>query len=128
MSVLTRYKNLIILAIFLLVWGTIACAPNTLAKPVAPQAVAGALDLRQWDFEQNGATSLSGEWEFYWGQLLSPESFSTTTPPAITGLMAVPGSWEDNEVNGQLFRGDGYATYRLTVHFNPASLPEKFLP
>ncbi len=87
----------------------------------------GILDLRSWDFAKDGAVNLSGEWEFYWEQLLTSADFSGSTPPTQTGLMHIPVSWQGFSVNNQPLGSDGYATFRLTVRFNPAALPEKRL-
>ena len=38
-----------------------------------PQAVDGVLDLTKWNFDADGVIDLSGEWEFYWNKLLSPD-------------------------------------------------------
>jgi PAS domain S-box-containing protein len=39
----------------------------------------------------------------------------------------VPGTWRGHEVDGQPLGGDGYATYRLRVLVDPATLPEASL-
>lgn len=92
-----------------------------------PQAIEGVLDLRQWDFAQAGPINLDGEWKFYWQQSLTNGEIAGTTPPRMTGYISVPGSWRGYKVNGQPLSGDGYATYRLTILINPATLPEEFL-
>ena len=38
----------------------------------SPKAVQGQLDLRGWDFAENGSVELNGEWEFYWIIPISP--------------------------------------------------------
>lgn len=45
-------------------------------KGTPPQAQKGVMDLRGWDFERDGPVRLSGEYEFYWDILLSPEDFT----------------------------------------------------
>ena len=35
----------------------------------------GKADLSKVDFKQNKLVSLSGNWEFYWNQLLAPDDF-----------------------------------------------------
>ena len=32
----------------------------------------GIIDLRKWDFRQDGSVDLCGDWEFYWEELLYP--------------------------------------------------------
>ncbi len=84
----------------------------------------GVLDLSQWNFEKEGAVELSGEYEFYWQQLLAPENFAHSHPPQKSGFIPVPGSWQNYELNGEKFPGEGFATYRLMILLND-SLPQK---
>lgn len=121
-------KQVLIGATLLLLWvGLAACVPVQALPLSQPQVVDGVLDLRQWDFEQDGVVRLNGEWEFFWKQLLTSDDFAGTNPPAMTGLITVPGSWRGYEVNGQYLGSHGYATYRLTVLIDPATLPEELL-
>jgi signal transduction histidine kinase len=69
--------------------------------------------------------SLAGQWQFYWGQLLSPVDFadaSGTRPQA--GTIAVPSSWArqvlgPNVNDGQPLPYFGVATYRTRVVLPP---------
>ena len=86
-----------------------------------PRAVQGILDLRNWDFEQDGVLSLEGEWEFFWQELLSPEDFKGDDAAERTGYILVPGVWNGyapQNGNGQKLPGEGYATDRLVVLTN----------
>ena len=78
-------------------------------------AVNGVLDLTNADFSST-RHSLNGQWEFYYGQLLTPEDFSGDT---VTGqsIIEVPGSWDNFGYPVQ-----GYATYRLIIKTNEPSL------
>jgi signal transduction histidine kinase len=80
-----------------------------------PRAIKGVLDLSDWDFETDGPVDISGEYEFYWRQLLTPESFSHAELPKRGGFIKVPEYWNGYELNGMKLTGAGYATYRLTV-------------
>lgn len=80
-----------------------------------PLATKGVLDLSEWNFATDGPVALSGEYEFYWQQLLLPETFSQAQQPEISGFIPVPAAWNDCELNGAKLPGIGYATYRLTV-------------
>jgi hypothetical protein len=91
------------------------CAAWPMLSDQPPQAVAGVLDLRDWNFEQEGLVKLNGEWEFYWAQLLTAGDFSEGTSPPLTGFFHVPSRWNGYAVNDTALTGDGYATYRLTV-------------
>lgn len=94
-----------------------------------PRARRGVLDLRKWDFSRNGPVRLSGEYEFYWGQLFSPGDFAGLNPPEKNGFIDVPRAWNDFLVNGKPISGKGFATYRLTILFDeiPPPLAFKFL-
>ena len=85
----------------------------------APQAVNGVLDLTSWDFENDGIVQLNGEWELYWRQLLSPEDFLQENMVKKTGVFTIPGRWDGREIEGVRQCGDGYATFRITVHIRP---------
>jgi len=78
----------------------------------APHAVYGQLNLQGWDFTSNGQVSLSGEWAFYWQELLSPSQIETASP---SQYVSVPDTWTSYELNGQSLLPEGYATYRLEV-------------
>ena len=81
----------------------------------SPEAKNGVLDLRQWNFDQNGPVELTGEWEFYWSAHLTPDDFADSAKPQQTGLIKVPSVWNDYPVAGKKLTGDGFATLRLKV-------------
>lgn len=96
--------------------------------PSRPLARAGQLDLSQWEFALRGPVALSGEYEFYWQQHLPPDFFLNTAPPTPTGIIHVPGVWNDYQHHGQRLPGEGYATYRLRIQLKEAQpLALKFL-
>lgn len=64
------------------------------------------MDLRDWNFEQDGMIPLNGEWEFYWKHLFDPDQIEGKTKEWIE----VPKSWGSHHE-----QGNGYATYRLTL-------------
>ncbi|MDJ1478984.1 sensor histidine kinase [Cytophagaceae bacterium YF14B1] len=79
-----------------------------------PQATKGVLDLSKWDWQENGITELSGEWEWYWNGLYSPEAFYTRKLP-VTSYISVPGVWNSNVAGSEWKKGHGYCTYRLKI-------------
>ncbi|MBU2551681.1 MAG: response regulator [Proteobacteria bacterium] len=99
------------------------------ARPPAPRAVQGVLDLSSWNWATDGPVALDGEWALYWDQLLTPRDFSGPSPPAPSGYIQVPGVWNGSRIDGKKLPGAGHATYRLTVLMNPAEkrLAFKFL-
>jgi PAS domain S-box-containing protein len=106
---------LVLILSFLVIF--IACRHDT-TRRTPPRAVKGVLDLTDWDFKKNGSVDLSGEYEFYWSQHLSPSDFLKTPPPEKTGFINVPGYWKDDTFNGKRFPGKGYVTYRLNIRLN----------
>lgn len=42
-----------------------------------PRAVQGVMDLVDYRFDKNGTVHLDGEWDFYWGRLISPEQLDS---------------------------------------------------
>jgi two-component system cell cycle sensor histidine kinase/response regulator CckA len=80
-----------------------------------PRAIRGELDLTHWSLQEQGHVRLDGEWAFYWGRLIDPKAFSGVNPPAVSGYISVPGTWNGFEVDGKALSGQGVATYRLVV-------------
>ena len=108
MSKQTRLFACLVIALL----GLSACQQALYSDKVAPQAIQGVLDLRDWDFGRDGAVSLAGEWAFYWQELLLPEQVKAA--PAI--YVPVPNGWDDYEIEGETLPTQGYATYQLTLH------------
>ncbi len=74
-------------------------------RPVARQ---GVLDLTSWDFSRDGPVDLDGEWGFYWNHLQTPEEIQSGRLPIRTGLVELPGVWNDISVNGRSIGGTGF--------------------
>ncbi len=66
-----------------------------------PSATAGAIDLRDWSFEEQGKVALDGQWRFYWKQLDDRQQ---------AGVIEVPSIWSKQGLSNQ-----GYGTYVLQV-------------
>jgi signal transduction histidine kinase len=73
----------------------------------AQHAVNGKADLSQYKFDSK-PVNLSGAWEFYWNELLTPADFSTNKKKSF---LNVPGAWNQQ---GN-FTPLGFATYRLLI-------------
>ncbi|GAB6928142.1 ATP-binding protein [Paenibacillus sp. JCM 10914] len=83
-----------------------------------PQAVQGRLDLKEWDFSQDGAVELNGEWEFYRGQLLTSEELQenvNANERPSASMVAVPGKWNSYIAANGESKAQGIGTYRLVV-------------
>lgn len=97
-----------------------ACSSIIIQKH--PKVVKGVLDVRNWDFYNDGPVKLNGEWEFYWQSLYSPQDFTNRTFP-LSGYLYMPSAWNGLEIDGHEIGGEGYATYRLKVLLNNPQIP-----
>lgn len=76
-----------------------------------PRAVNGVLDLREYDFFEEGVIDIEGEWLFYWNEVIDPINHSHESGYIID----VPSTW------GQLkdvipgITQKGYGTYHLRI-------------
>lgn len=70
----------------------------------------GLLDLRN-AYLFDHPLKLHGEWNFYWQQLLSPDSLTAAKPD----YAPYPRLWKDLHLHGSTYPTIGYATYSLTV-------------
>lgn len=86
------------------------------AAPQLPVGHRGGLDLKQWQPEHDACLPLAGQWEFYWGMLLSPHDFRSADYPPKTGWFTMPSVWNGTVVNGRELGGSGFATFRLHLH------------
>lgn len=83
------------------------------SSSVTPKAIQGQLDLSSWSFVRDGIVKLDGEWEFYEGELLTPQDF-VQRPIRTSTLLKVPGSWL-SDLTGKGMSRTGYGTYRLRL-------------
>jgi hypothetical protein len=76
-------KNLFLTIAFVIGASLLALATHAAAaeRPKIPAAIGGALDLDRWQMGRDGPLRLAGQWEFYWGVLLSPDDFRMATRP-----------------------------------------------
>lgn len=96
----------------------------TSSKPFAsagPEAAEGIVDFREMDFNSS-VYELSGQWEFYYGKLYTPEDFSEGTGEGME-YIDLPGPWTRLG-----YPGLGYATYRLKVLTEPGRIYMLYIP
>jgi len=84
------------------------------SNPDYPHAKDGVLDLSQWDLRSEGRMTLSGEWEFNWGEFLTGKDYKDNSHSESI-YVNVPQIWNRYQLNGQNLPGFGYATYHLKV-------------
>jgi two-component system sensor histidine kinase ChiS len=101
------FKKIFILPLFLSLL-LISCK----SEDKQPKINNGVIDLRNWDFKDNGPVSLKGNWEFYWNELVTPSNllWRTTKPDYIEA----PTPWNYYQ-DGKKYTGSGFATYRIKV-------------
>ncbi|MFV3074226.1 ATP-binding protein [Niveispirillum fermenti] len=87
-----------------------------------PLAVDGVLDLREWDFNRRGALFLEGDWQFWRDRLVTPDAIADGTAPSHR-LLAVPGRWTSQSVDGVPLTAEGVGTYHLRVLLPPDAPP-----
>jgi hypothetical protein len=104
-----RLLYVAVIMVLLLSWG---CGGG---KEKPPLARHGVLDLSRWDLEKDGPVNLSGQWEFYWQQLLTPADFQRARPPEMTGYLTLPSAWNGFQFKGRKLSRTGYATLRLRI-------------
>ena len=74
-----------------------------------PAAREGTIDLRTVDLSTR-PVALSGQWQFFWNQLLSPGDSAKDMR-----LVSFPSLWKNDQIDGRPLPSVGYASYRLTV-------------
>jgi diguanylate cyclase (GGDEF)-like protein len=87
----------------------------------APRARRGELDLRRWQPYRDGNVRLDGEWRYEPHRLLAPDDPALAA--GASDFLHVPGTWDARAGGGELSRGQGYATYSLTVLLPPEPGP-----
>ncbi|MCG8617746.1 MAG: response regulator, partial [Desulfobacterales bacterium] len=79
--------------------------------PSPPEAINGVIDLRRWNFEEDGPVTLNGQWHFYWQRFYGDQGGQT---PEAPGLIE-PGKWDDYRMNGSPVGELGYGMYELKI-------------
>jgi class 3 adenylate cyclase len=69
------------------------------------------MDLRNWNFEKQGAVKLDGEWEFFWNELI----IESSSMGYNKNYIGVPSLWNGYKLNGRKLEGFGYGSYRLKI-------------
>lgn len=115
-----RYFFVVLLLLFMTLLGSCQQQSTIGKQPIARK---GILDLRQWNFEEQGIIPLDGEWSFYWSELLDPEDFGDEELPSFTGFINIPERWDVYETESGTLPGSGYATFRLHIKIKPTGKP-----
>ena len=92
-----------------------SCSKESSKKEI-PIAKDGVLDLRKWNFNEDGNIKLKGEWNFYWKQFLS--KYEEGTGPL---LVKFPSHWTSYYKKGKKLDHFGYGTYQLRILLPPGA-------
>lgn len=103
-------KFFFILFTGILIFGLSSCSSED--KKIIPTAQNGVIDLRNWNFQENGNIDLTGDWEFYWGKLYTYRDFlkRKTESPSYWHIGVL---WNSIRLNN--FPRQGIGTYRLKI-------------
>jgi len=71
----------------------------------------GIIDLTKADFTK--INSISGNWEFYWSELLTPQEIENKN--STPNYIKVNGVWNGYNYHGKILGGNGYATFRVKI-------------
>ncbi|WP_235775585.1 ATP-binding protein [Paenibacillus sinensis] len=90
------------------------------------QSEEGILDLTQVDVGVN-PQKLTGEWTFYWQELLSPEDIRIRSERDGNNdhWISIPSSWLGYRLDGQRLSGTGYATFRVIIELSEQDRNER---
>ena len=88
------------------------CQGEGVTSPIGKE---GVLDLRNWNFEDDGIVKLSGEWDFFWQQFLTSDDFRNKKEPIKSGQLNSPGLWRFQDLDIPGLDWYGYATLKLKV-------------
>jgi hypothetical protein len=103
-------KNYALHIVFL---GLICFSSHNLFAQDIPPIKKGILDLRNWNFVENEAINIGGQWEFYWQEYLNTSALNSPSHKKI--YRQFPKLWRNDTVNGQIISPIGYATHRLKI-------------
>ena len=88
------------------------CTLSSLHAQEEPLVEKGVLDLREYDFLNDGPVEVKGEYEFYWNQMISPALEGDSGEMVY---IEVPGAWTNLRKEHPEITRFGFATYKLLI-------------
>ncbi|PKA27306.1 protein phosphatase [Leptospira sp. mixed culture ATI2-C-A1] len=82
----------------------------------------GVLDLTEITFKEDTAINLEGEWELYFGEFHYPPFHGKKE---LTGYLAIPNSWQNEEYSGIELPRTGKVTLRAFIHINKQTVGQE---
>lgn len=86
----------------------------------APKATGGVLDLREVELSDDKSLTLDGEWDFFSGELITPQDVVEQYSRVEKTGIIVPGHW------GKSLSNTGYGTYHLKILLNESDEPQAY--
>ncbi|MGL1893611.1 MAG: diguanylate cyclase [Spirochaetaceae bacterium] len=102
------FHLILIVFLFLFSASNITAAPEI--QP--PIAIEGVIDLQNYNFEKDGSINLSGQWNFFWSELLNPDQL---TDYSNSIYVSVPDKWTNYQIDNVNITAKGWATYSLNM-------------
>jgi signal transduction histidine kinase len=102
-------KIVILLTFFIITF----CSESN--KKHSPKVINGILDLRNWDFNEDGIIPIVGEGEFFWGKFIN----FNDPPDATPTYYDMTKSWGDEQVGTYSISKNGFASYRVKILLKP---------
>ncbi|MBB6695300.1 MULTISPECIES: ATP-binding protein [Cohnella] len=95
-------------------------------EPTKFHSEEGILNLTEVKVSEH-PQKLTGEWAFYWQELLSPEDIQIRSARGGNAdrWISIPNSWLGYRLDGQQLSGTGYATFRLVVQLSEQDRSER---
>ncbi len=110
-------KLIFILLFGIMLFGLGSC--NSAGKKMVPVAQKGIIDLRNLNFQTSENIDLTGEWEFYWGELYTPDNFIDKNKINQPAYVQIGTLWNSFFINNH--PRQGFGTYRLKILLNDTS-------
>ena len=66
----------------------------------SPKVRDGEIDVSGWDFENDGALKLDGEWLFAWQSFVDTPLSITAAKDELSARFEVPGYWKGQRIAG----------------------------
>ena len=77
----------------------------------------GTIDLLDNHFNKGEIIQLDGNWQFYWKEILTPDSFAVNDNRQHL-IVNTPATWKNLSKKNEEIEPNGYATYRLKIRVN----------
>ncbi|TGM12867.1 adenylate/guanylate cyclase domain-containing protein [Leptospira selangorensis] len=109
-------KSLKVIPLILFLVLTLFSCRSKNSSKISPLAENGVLDLREWNFAEDGIVKLDGEWKFQWMKLAVSRP-DLGSKDAATHIVNIPGNWNQiPKLEGMNpLMAFGYGTYTLKI-------------